>query len=103
MNVMAMKEMISEEHVQKKEKGNPYNDKESSPFSKLLIIVILVGLIQIGISVYGNYADQDLVHKNRMLSLDSIQVQQNNTIIKLLEKQPIRDTVVVHIVAPVEK
>ena len=94
--------MISEEPVQKKEKGNPYNNKEGSMFYKLLIIVILVGLVQIGINVYGNYADEDLVHKNRMLSLDSIQIQQNNTIIKLLEKQPIRDTVVVHIVAPEE-
>jgi hypothetical protein len=99
---MEMKELTSEERVQKKEKGNPYNDKGGSMFSRLLILAILVGLVQIGINVYGNYAGKDLVHKNLMLSLDSIQVQQNNTIIKLLEKQPIRDTVVVHIVAPVE-
>ncbi len=34
------------------------------------------------------------------LQLDSIQISQNDRIIKLLEQEPRRDTVIVHIVAP---
>jgi hypothetical protein len=91
------------EKIQKKEKENQHNPKGDFLFSRLIVLAVLIGLIQISITLYDMSWKNDFMHEARMLSLDSIQVEQNNTIIKLLKKQPIRDTVVVHIVAPLYK
>ena len=57
-------------------------------------VVLILGIVSFQNS--GNsYSFEDAT-----LHLDSIQIQQNNRIIELLEKRQVRDTTIVHIVAP---
>ncbi len=50
-----------------------------------IIVGVVIGSIQIGISVYDIWV-KDHEHETRMIQLDSIQVEQNKQIIELLNK-----------------
>jgi len=60
-------------------------------------------LCMIGILIIGSFRNVQQLHDPiQMLSLhlDSIQIQQNDRIIKLLELHSKRDTTIIHIVSP---
>jgi len=60
--------------------------------TSIILILCIVGFQNSG----NSYSFEEAT-----LHLDSIQIQQNNRIIELLEAGAVRDTTIVHIVAPV--
>ena len=71
----------------------PLNFKTGMLIGGVSIIFIL------GIVSFQN-SNNSYSFEDTSLHLDSIQIQQNNRIIELLEAGSVRDTTIVHIVAP---
>lgn len=85
---------LKEKAVNKKTAGNyPLNFKTGMLIGGASIVVILAIVSFQNSSKTYNFEDA-------ALHLDSIQIQQNNRIIELLETRLHRDTTIVHVIAP---
>lgn len=84
-------------------RGNSTGKRERRVYPLNFKTGILIGVVSIililGIVSFQNNGNS-YNYEDAAIHLDSIQIQQNNRIIELLEAGSVRDTTIVHIVAP---